>query len=261
MPWSEAAGARLWYEDEGAGPVLVLVHGLGGSSADWESQIPEFARDHRVIAPDLRGFGRSQRRGPFRVARFAADVCALLDELGIGRFLLVGHSMGGAVAMQMALDRPGAIDKLALANTLSDFRPRNLRQHGMLWSRLLLMSVLGPGHLGRRVAAQLYPGPELTALRDRAGERSARNSRRVYLSALWHLSRWSAQGRLQQLSMPILVMAAEQDYFDSVQLRRFIDALPPRVDAEIFPGTRHGLPLEAPQRFNRRLRSFLEVAA
>jgi pimeloyl-ACP methyl ester carboxylesterase len=261
MPWSEAAGIRLWYVDAGSGPPLVLVHGLGGSSADWESQVAEFARDHRVIAPDLRGYGMSERRGPFAVKQFAADVGALLDELGIGRCILVGHSMGGAVAMQLALDDPQRIDKLVLTNTLPSFRPRGLEQRLMLWSRLVLMSLFGPGRLGRRVAAQLYPGPELAALRDRAGERSARNGRRVYLATLWQLARWSAQERLRELRMPTLVMAAERDYFDSALFRRFIAELPDNAVSEVFAGTRHGLPLEAPQRFNARLRSFLGAAA
>jgi len=259
MPSSQAAGIRLYYEDIGTGPVMVLLHGLGGSSADWESQLPEFSRDHRVIAPDFRGYGNSERRGPYTVERFAADVFALLDELQIGNFILVGHSMGGAVAMVMALMKPSRIRKLVLTNTLPNFRPDDLTQRVMLWSRLVLMAVLGPGHLSRIVAAKPYPGPELTALRDRAGERHGRTSRRVYLSTLWRLSRWSAEQRLPELRVPTLVMAAENDYFDSARLRRFVDGLP-GADSEVFPGTHHGLPLEAPQLFNARLRQFLGLA-
>lgn len=259
--WSDAAGVRLWYEEAGSGPPLVLLHGLGGSSADWEAQISEFARDHRVIAPDLRGYGVSERRGPYSVAQFAADVFALLDGLGIGSCTLIGHSMGGAVAMQMALDGPRRVERLVLTNTLPSFRPRSLRQKLMLWTRLLVMSLVGPGYLGRMVAAQLYPGPELAALRDRAGERSSRNGRGVYLRTLRQLARWSVEPRLADLHMPTLVMAAEQDYFDIGELRRFVDVLPEPIESEVFPGTRHGLPLEAPQRFNARLRSFLQAAA
>ena len=259
MPSSQAAGVRLYYEDVGNGPVMVLLHGLGGSSADWESQLPEFSRDHRVIAPDLRGYGDSERRGPYTVTRFAADVFALLDELQIGSFILVGHSMGGAVAMQMALTQPARIDKLVLANTLPNFRPADLAQRLMLWSRLLLMAVFGPAHLSRRIAALLYPGPELAAVRDRSSERHGRTSRRVYLATLWRLSHWSVEPRLRELAVPTLVMAAEDDYFNAAQLRRFVDGLQ-GAHSEVFPGTHHGLPLEAPQKFNERLRQFLGLA-
>ncbi len=260
MPWSQAAGLRFYYEDAGQGPVLVFLHGLGGSSADWESQIEEFRRDHRVIAPDLRGFGLSERCGPYTVMRFAADVWALLDELDVTGFVLIGHSMGGAVAMEMTLQRPSSVKRLVLSNTVPDFRPRSRAHRLMIWSRLLLMTVLGPGRLGRRSAALLYPGPELSLLRDRAGERSARNQRWPYLASLRNLCRWTALPRLKTLSLPILVMAAELDYLGIESERDFIDHLPPGVESQVFANTRHGLPLEAPQRFNQRLRQFLERA-
>ena len=71
------------------------------SHADWQKQIDFFARVFRVIAPDLRGHGDSEGGGPFTVDRLATDCSQLLDELKVGSFFLIGHSMGGAVAMQL----------------------------------------------------------------------------------------------------------------------------------------------------------------
>src|SRR5581483_12304424 len=106
MPNAQLGGLRCHYLDEGAGSALVLLHGLGSSARDWERQIHVYSRHFRVIAPDFRGFGASERIGPYSIPQFAADVWALLAQLGIGRFRLVGYSMGGAVALEMALAQP-----------------------------------------------------------------------------------------------------------------------------------------------------------
>src|SRR5688572_14793964 len=141
-------GVRLYYQTAGSGPPLLLLHGLGSSSRDWEHQIPDFAAHFQVIAPDFRGHGGSSRsEGGYSVERFAADTWSLLEQLGVGPVAVLGYSMGGAVAMQMALERRGAITHLILSNTLPSFRTDTLAKRWLLWSRLLLMGWLGPRRL------------------------------------------------------------------------------------------------------------------
>lgn len=260
MPASQAAGIRLHFEDVGQGAPLVLIHGLGGSSIDWKPQITAFSTRDRVIAPDLRGFGASDRRGPYSIPQFATDIWALLDELRIHQPILVGHSMGGAVAMEMSLQRPADVRRLALTNTLPDFRPRDAGHHLMILSRYFLMSLMGPAYMGRRSAEGLYPGPQHAELRTQVTERSARNGRWPYLASLWNLSRWTVETRLRTLPMPVLLMIAEHDYLNAQTQQIFIDCLPAGAEVERFAGTHHGLPLEAPERFNARLRHFLDLA-
>ena len=250
-------GARLYFRQAGAGAPLVLLHGLGASSADWEYQVPELAKHFTVIVPDFRGHGASDRTGDYGVERFAADTWQLLDRLRIREPTLVGHSMGGAVAMQMALDRPGAVPRLVLANTLPSFLTDTAAKRVMLWLRLLLMGLLGPRRMSEIMTQRMYPRPEQAKLRAKVARRNARNDRNVYIASIRALTRWSVRDRLKELVQPVLVIASEHDYFEGAEVRRFLAELPNARLCE-FPGARHGLPLEQPEAFNRALLEFLQ---
>ena len=253
-------GARLFYEEQGAGETVLLLHGIGSSGLDWEYQVPEFAKHYRVIVPDLRGFGRSEHRPPFSVEQWAADAWALLDSLGVERCHLLGYSMGGAVAMQMALDQPRRIQRLVLSNTLPSLRPDGWRKRWLLVYRLLMMGLLGPQRLSDAVGWKLFPRDDQRELRQRVAARNgAFNDRVTYLRAGRALVAWSVQDRMAQLTMPTLVLAAEQDYFSVADTEAFVRALP-NARLKTFAGTRHGLPLEAPVDYNRTVLEFLTTS-
>src|SRR5436190_4158625 len=94
-------GEQVAYRDEGSGEVLLLIHGMAGSSDAWRDLIPRLAKNYRVVAPDLLGHGRSMKpRGDYSLGAFAVSLRDLLDELAITKATIVGHSLGGGVAMQ-----------------------------------------------------------------------------------------------------------------------------------------------------------------
>nr|WP_101948987.1 alpha/beta fold hydrolase [Mycobacterium sp. 3519A] len=132
-------GDRVAYRDEGAGEVLLLVHGMGGSSATWSGVIPVLATKYRVIAPDLLGNGDSDKpRGDHSVGAFAVLLRDLLDALGVSRVTVVGHSLGGGIAMQFA------------------------HQHSQYCKRIALISSGGfGGDVGRVLRLLSLPGSEL----------------------------------------------------------------------------------------------------
>jgi pimeloyl-ACP methyl ester carboxylesterase len=111
-------GYRRAFRVAGSGPPLVLIHGIGDSSATWDTVLPALARRHLVIAPDLLGHGRSDKpRADYSVAAYANGVRDLLGVLGISRATLVGHSLGGGVAMQFAYQFPERTERLVLVGS------------------------------------------------------------------------------------------------------------------------------------------------
>jgi pimeloyl-ACP methyl ester carboxylesterase len=111
----EIHGYRRVYRVAGSGPPLLLIHGIGDSSAAWRTVIPSLARKHTVIAPDLLGHGGSAKpRADYSVAAYANGMRDLLGVLDIDRVTLVGHSLGGGVAMQFAYQFPERTERLVL---------------------------------------------------------------------------------------------------------------------------------------------------
>ncbi|WP_043526129.1 alpha/beta fold hydrolase [Litchfieldella xinjiangensis] len=103
-------------DSEGEGTPLVVIHGLLGSADNWRSHIKQWQKERRVIAVDLRNHGRSPHAEGMRYAQMAEDVLSVLDRLGIQRCHLLGHSMGGKVAITLARDNPDRVVSLTVAD-------------------------------------------------------------------------------------------------------------------------------------------------
>src|ERR687884_1493166 len=111
----ELHGHRVAYRSAGSGPVIVLVHGITSTSATWERVIPALAKRFTVIAPDLLGHGRSAKpRGDYSLGAYAAGLRDLLIALGHDSATVVGHSLGGGIAMQFSYQFPERCDRLVL---------------------------------------------------------------------------------------------------------------------------------------------------
>ena len=110
MPDIDLNGVHTYYEKRGTGAPLVLVHGLGGSTETWKKVADPLAADFRVVAYDLRGCGRSAvPPGPYSLEQLVDDLDDLVRGLGLGSVLLMGHSMGGSLALAYAAARPGRV--------------------------------------------------------------------------------------------------------------------------------------------------------
>ena len=109
---------RRAFVHAGKGPALLLIHGIGDSHATWDEVIPALAREHTVIAPDLLGHGASDKpRADYSVAAYANGMRDLISLLGVDRVTVVGHSLGGGVAMQFAYQYPERCERLVLVST------------------------------------------------------------------------------------------------------------------------------------------------
>ncbi len=112
-------GLALRYTVEGRGPAVLLLHGLGGFAETWRHNVGALTPRATVYALDLPGFGRSAKpRASYRLPFFARVVGAFVDSLGLGQVSLVGHSLGGAIAIAYALTQPTRVERLALIGGL-----------------------------------------------------------------------------------------------------------------------------------------------
>lgn len=256
LPYADIHTARIRYLDKGNGPTLLLIHGLGATHADWQKQIDFFARVFRVIAPDLRGHGDSEGEGPYTVDRLATDCSQLLDVLKIGPFFVMGHAMGGAIAMQLALFKPERVKKLVLADTLPSFVPNTFKKRWQLWKRLWTLRFMGPEALAKQTAKQLFPKPEQEPLRELTILRNNRTPKAAYLSLLSGLARWTVADRLTWLAMPTFVIVGENEQISADEAQAFAESLPDG-HCRTLEGARHHLPLEKPEDFNRVTMDFL----
>lgn len=246
MPFVETNGARLHYEVHGSGEPVLLIHGLGSRIADWENQIDALAPAYQVIAFDLRDHGDSEKPpGPFGIPMFAADAAELLETLGIRSAHIVGWSLGGAIAFQLAVDFPARVRSLVIVNSAPEFALGSMRARIEFGLRRWISHIFSMRFLGRLISWRLFPGPQHRQLRRKFVSRWARNDSRSYRAALRALAGWSVRKQAAALACPVTVISAEHDYIPF--------PLQQQLTAEIrgarlvrVPGARHGLPAEQP---------------
>lgn len=132
----ETNGARMHYVEAGSGPPVVLLHGFPQTWYEWRHQLAALAGRFRLIAPDTRGFGETDKPpGPYSRKQLAADIAGLLDALGIARAHIVGHDWGGIIAFKFACDYPRRLDRLVLIDTITTLWHPVAMNHG-LWFKV-----------------------------------------------------------------------------------------------------------------------------
>ena len=257
MPTSTINGIELFYECVGSGPPLLLIHGLGSSGEDWAFQRDAFAQRHTLILVDLRGSGRSAKpAGPYAIAQFAADLLALLDALDVPHTDVLGFSLGGSVALEMALAQPQRVRRLVLCNALADYRTNTWRKWLEAHAQLTLVRLLGVRGTARLVARRMFPRAEQAAMRQRVIDVVGANPKAAYVATINALIGWSALERLPQVRSATLLVAAEHDYTPLAQ--RHAEAMRlPRAEVRVIAGSRHGTPFDAIDAFNACVLDFL----
>ena len=269
---THALGIRTFYLDAGAGPPIVLLHGLGGTNASMLPVIRGLAARHRVIAPDLPGFGDSEKPLRRYTARFYARwLAAFLDAVGVERAHLVGNSMGGRIALEAALEHPARVDRLVLlAPAMAFLRYR----HGVPLVRALLpeLAMLVPFTAAptRAVLRGLFARPDRLPdawMRGAADElarvmRSAR-ARVAFFSAARQLyldEPFGARGlwtRLPALTRPALFVWGARDRLVPARFARHVTAALPTATSLILDDCGHVPQFELPERTNALIADFV----
>lgn len=261
MPTLPLGTMQIYYERTGAGQPLLLIHGLGSSTRDWAFQVPALVSQYEVITADLRGHGRSAKpRGGYSVTRFASDMAALLRALDVGPTHVVGLSLGGMVALELALSCPDLVRSLVLINSGPEAPASSLHERlklvGLYLRRVATVRLRGMRALGEVLANDLLPEPGQADLRRTLIERWAENDRRSYLAALRAIGSWSVRERLSGLRCPTLVVAAEHDY-TPINYKATYCAAIPHGELVVIPGSRHLTPIDRPDLLNTTILRFL----
>ncbi len=253
-------GIDLYYETAGQGEPLLLLHGLGSRSEDWQLQTPVFAQHYRVVVADMRGHGRSAKPpGPYSVPMMAADVIGLLDGLGIAAAHVVGLSMGGMIAFQLAADRPERVRSLVIVNSGPELVAHTLSERRQIVQRLLLARLFNPERTARFLGPRLFPKPEQEQVRAMFAAQWAQNDPRAYRAAMRALVGWSVLDRVGAIACPTLVISGDRDYTPVAAKARYV-ALMPNARLEVIADSGHATPIDQPERFNGCVLEFLAAA-
>jgi pimeloyl-ACP methyl ester carboxylesterase len=268
--WHRRRAPGLVADLHGAGQAMVLLHGQPGNAADWEAVGEDLAVDHRVIVPDRLGYGRTGGRAAGFTAN-AAAVVKLMDQLGEGKAIVVGHSWAGGVALQMALDFPARVAGLGLVASVAPDEP--LSPMDRLLARRAVGTVLAAVTLSAA-------GPLLATAPARAFAKRHSNGRREPPSALgssWHRpSTWSSfateqralfyelphlSGRLGSIDLPATVLVGSADRVVGANAGNRLASALPHACLEVIDGAGHLLPQLEPAAVAAALRRLAARAA
>jgi pimeloyl-ACP methyl ester carboxylesterase len=265
----EVVGAKVNYVELGEGSPILFVHGLSGAWQNWLENLPHFARTHRAIAVDLPGFGASAMP-PWEITipnygRFLRDFC---ERLGIERTSLVGNSMGGFVATELAITEPERVDELVLVSAA-----------GITWARARREPATMLAHVGR-AAAPLALRYQLSGIRRPKVRQRAFGGvfydpnalRREmlwenvvpalqspgYFDAMTNLVGYDIRHRLEEIGVPTLIVWGRNDRVVPVPAAlAYKQRIGDNAELVIFDKTGHVPQIERPVRFNRVVDDFL----
>ena len=254
---------RIAWERRGAGAPVLLIHGLGYARWGWEPVLPGLAERFEVVLFDNRGIGESDAPpGPYTVAEMAGDAVQVLDEAGIDRADVVGTSLGGMIAQELALSHPDRVERLVLACTTPG-GPKARAMPQVTVELLAEAAALEPAVALRRFVENAL-APATVRERPELVERIMKHR----LARAQHAAAWAAQAaagatfdafdRLGALLAPTLVQHGDEDVVVDTGNADLLVSLLPDARLERFPGAGHLFFWEEPERFVSSVAGFLE---
>ena len=269
--WVTVDGRRADVVELGSGPPIVFIHGLSGCWQNWLEQLPVFARDHRVIAFDLPGFGASEMPdGDISIAGYARWVDELLDQLGVPAAAVVGNSMGGFIGSELAIQFPARVERLVLISA-AGLSIENMRNEHLLAALHTFDTRLAAyvGWLGsqsegltRRPRSRRAMFGIVAHRPDKLpapliAEQIRGSGKPGFVPALDALTNYPIRDRLSEIACPTLIVWGSKDRLVPVGDADDFERLIPNSRKVVWPDTGHMAMLERPEAFNRLLAAFL----
>jgi pimeloyl-ACP methyl ester carboxylesterase len=252
MPTLTVDGVPIHYEETGSGhPILCLIHGAGGNALSWIRQLEGLADAARVIAIDLPGHGQSGGDGCSSIDGYATAVKAFVEGAGLGKIVLGGHSMGGAVSQSLALARPELIERLILVGTGA-----RLRVLPAAFERLRADYAEGCAFLN---SFAFSPGTD-EGLREGARTAMLMNRPEVTIGDFTACNSFDLMDRLGAIKAPTLVICGRDDQLTPPKYSDFLAQRIPQARLTLVEQAGHFVHLEQPDRVNAAIRQFLALA-
>jgi len=256
MPRVAVGDVSLNYEQEGEGTDLVLIHGLGADLHIWDAEAAVFAKHHRVLRVDVRGFGASDSPpGPYSPALFARDLDGVLRARGIVSAHILGISMGGVIAQRFALDFPHPVRSLILVSTSSEVGQKSVAA----WQRLADTIERNGFDLRSADASRAFSTtfaqrcPDVVA---DVGRRNAACAPQSYAAAARAVGAYNWTDQLRRITVPALILQGLEDQLTppggAVKMSRGL--LHARL--LMIAGAGHNLPIEEPAVFRTSVLAF-----
>jgi pimeloyl-ACP methyl ester carboxylesterase len=275
VPFATIGDIELYYEESGGGEPLLLIMGLGADSHAWVRQRPALSQRYRTIVFDNRGVGRSSKPpGPYSTRQMADEAAGLLSHLGIERAHVVGVSMGGMIAQELALRHGRHVGALVLAVTYPE---PDQEAHALRATAFRHFAGAGAGngdavgpparldpmtlfqYLLPTVFSERFIREELAALAADLMAGLAGFSLEGFLAQLGACLEHRTTDRLDRIDRPTLVLAAAEDRLIPPHHSQRIAARIPGARLVTVEGGTHGLNLEKPERFNDEVLRFLDA--
>ena len=262
MPFYKSTNTNIYYELHGSGPVLLMVAGMASDSKSWQFILPDMIKHYRLIIYDNRGCGRTETDGKgFNLKDLAKDAFGLLDHLEYDKVHVLGHSMGGMIAQEMALMHPERIDKLVLASSspqlsqkakdiLDDLYDKWLNGYDMAdWFRIMFQWLFTKEALSNKkfmdaaiIFALSYP--YLQTQEGFKGQVDAINS-------------FNAVERIQEIKHTTLIMSGKEDILIPPEESKALLNISGTTEFKLIEHAAHSIHAEQPEAFAEAVKEFL----
>lgn len=262
MPTATANGIELHYRDDGAGQPVLFIQGLGVDHRGWAAVAAPLSKRFRCISFDNRDVGRSsQVAADYDVLDMAADALGLLDVLGIERADIVGQSMGGVIAQEIAIRHPQRVHRLVLVSTYTSGDPRG---RAIFEAQAMLRRILPREDYCRATFWSVYSHQDYRreGFVDDMVRRTAANDlwqpQDAYERHVRAVLSGYTEDRLHEIHAPTLILAGDEDILTPLRFQHALAAAIPRNRLAIVEGAGHGLIWSHPERVVEHVAAFLE---
>ena len=250
-------GINYFYKDEGNGPTIIFIHGLGENADSWNKQINYFKKSFRVIAPDLRGHYRTEdgNIADITLHQFSEDIITLLDYLKIDKAHLVGLSMGGIILQEITRKYQHRINTLSICNSTAYASPEALAGLNV---RLMMIKNMSMDDMANFIVTACLPSKHDPDVYKEAFEIFRKNRKEAYTASTIATFSVDFRDHLKNINLPTFILCGENDIATPVFAGKYINDNIKNSKMEIIPGVGHLSKLEAPNLFNKAIAEFLQ---